>query len=231
MTSTRPLMSRLCAGLLSALIALPIVAGTMDCQDTGVSVTGPDNEVIAHTCQAVTRAQDRLAQCGIALTRPIEIHVLDRVRGTIGDCLALYHCGEDRIDILHPSAMRIARETSSAFAPVSDGAYWDSVIVHEVTHAAFESVRCPFSSCVATSEYASYAMQVWLMPEAEQTLFGSNIDLQTKPTRDAISAMMYYMSPNRFALMAWLHFQAQPDPCAYMQAIMNGEVFFDLEPP
>lgn len=73
-------------------------------------------------------------------------------------------------------------------------------------------------------------MQVWSLPEAERDLFGVGTELRTKPTRDAISAVMLYMSPDHFALLAWLHFQARPDPCRYMQNVMDGNTFFDREP-
>lgn len=212
------------------IAATPLFAGVQQCDDPLFQVSGADTNAVERTCKVAARARAKLATCGVTLNRPIEFQLRDRVEGAYGDCLGLYHCGEDRIEILAPSAMSLAREDESAFAAVSDSAYWESVIVHELTHAAYDAVTCPFSTCVATTEYASYAMQVWSLPDDEKVRFGEGITLRTKPTRDAISAVMLFMSPNHFALLSWLHFQSRPEPCAYMQHIMEGQIFFDREP-
>ena len=212
------------------VLTSPLVAETLQCRDPIFRVTGDDPIVLERTCHVAALGRSKLAACNVLLNRPIEIRVLERIKPASGECLGIYHCGEDTIDVLSPSAMSSAREPESAFAAISDDVYWESVIVHELTHAAYDVVPCPFSDCVATSEYVSYAMQVWTLPEAERPHFGKGIELRTKPTWDAISPLILFMAPNRFAVLSWLHFQARPDPCSYMQSIMDGNMYFDREP-
>lgn len=127
--------------------------------------------------------------------------------------------------------MKTARDNDGAFSRISDHALWDSVIAHELTHAAYQRVNCPFPSCIATSEYAAFAMQVRSLPSEELERFGRSEPPKTKPTRDAISATMYLMAPDLFAELAWRHFDSRPDQCTYMEWIMTGNIFFDRERP
>lgn len=74
-------------------------------------------------------------------------------------------------------------------------------------------------------------MQINSLPLNELERFGKQVALQIAPTHDAISELMYFMSPDRFAKLTWLHFSTRPDPCGYMEMIMKGNVFFDRERP
>lgn len=40
---------------------------------------------------------------------------------------------------------------------------------------------------------------------------------------------MYLLSPDHFAIIAWQHFQSQPDPCTFMTLIMSGRERFEIE--
>ncbi len=217
------------AAAFATALAGPLLGDGLRCDDPTFHVTGSDAATRERTCSVSGEARLKLATCGVEVNRPIRIELKDRVSGEISDCLGTYHCGEDLLELLTPDAMRAARANDGAFGAVSDTAFWESVIAHELTHAAYDRVHCPFPSCVATSEYAAYAMQVWTLPKKDRTMFGNGIELNTKPTRDAISAMIWYLAPDRFAVIAWQHFQARPSPCGYMQSIMDGGFFFDRE--
>lgn len=217
--------------ILALLLAPPVGAEeTRLCPDPFFRVTAADTELADRTCRSAAAARDSLESCGVALTEPLEIHVVGSINGSLGPCLGVYHCGEQEIEVLSPEALSTAREMDGAFRGISDAAYWDSILVHELTHAAYDVVTCPFSSCIATSEYASYAMQIRSLPAEEQARFGEGIELRTNSNLGAISAMMYFMAPDRFAKYAWQHFSSVAEPCAYMSLIMDGKVFFDMEP-
>ena len=72
-------------------------------------------------------------------------------------------------------------------------------------------------------------MPVRSLDEANRTLFENSPPLKDKPSRDAISAVMYFMAPDSFAKHVWLHFSTRPDPCAYLQQVFKGSIFFDRE--
>ena len=211
------------------LTALPVGAA-VQCADPLFEVVAKTPEMAQMVCRAASEAREVLASCNAPIEAPIEISVRESLTGEMGPCLGIYHCGESRIEILSPDAMARARDVDGAFAEISDDAYWQSVLVHELTHAAYDGVPCPFTHCVATTEYAGYAMQVQSLPDDEKERFGTQVTLSGPPSRDGLSAIILYMSPERFAKMAWLHFSAHPAPCELMGKIMSGKTFFDREP-
>lgn len=223
-------MRALRLALATTCIATHLSAETLNCSDPQLRVTGGDAEVRALTCSAASESRKQLESCGVTLDRSVDINIVKDFSDQTLPCLGIYHCGEDRIDILSPFDMSQARDREGSFELVSDEAYWKSVIAHELTHAAYDTVACPFSSCVATAEYAAYTMQVFSLPDDQRALFGETIKLKSKPSRDAISPVILYMSPDHFSKFAWLHFQNLEAPCDYMQLIMNGQIYFDMEP-
>jgi len=206
-------------------------AEVMRCNDPRFLVEANSSTIAERTCQSIAAVRDSLSSCGVHLSEPLEIKVVETIDGVSGSCLGVYHCGKEQIEILSLAAMAASRATDGAFADISDDALWDSVLAHELTHASYQHVDCPFQSCLATDEYAGHVMQVRSLPPEELERFGVQIDLKGSPNRDAISAFVYSMAPERFAKYAWLHFQSQSNPCGYMESIMEGDVFFDRERP
>ena len=210
-------------------LATQLAAEPLNCPDPLFTITGGEKTTRERTCKAASEARKTLESCGIALNRPIDIEIVQGFPDQYTACLGLYHCGEDQIEILSPQDMAATRDRDGVFEFISDDAYWQSIIAHELTHAAYDSVKCPFTSCVATAEYASYAMQVFSLPADQQPLFGKSVTLRSKPSQDSISGVMAFMSPDHFAKIAWLHFQNRDAPCDYMRLIMSGQIFFDRE--
>lgn len=213
------------------LLSTPLAAEVRHCSDPLFEVEADDPILAMRTCRVASDARRELAACGVSIDRRIKIRISEKIEKTLLHCLGLYRCGKDEIELLSPSAMSAARNNDGAFELISDHAYWDSILVHEFSHAAYDTVPCPFQTCIATSEYVSYAMQVRSLPADERALFGQTVELRGKPTHDAINAMILYMSPDRFSVYAWLHFQGRKDPCAYVRGIMNGDLYFDHEAP
>jgi hypothetical protein len=212
-------------------LSTPLVAEVRYCNDPLFKVVADDPQLAMRTCRVASDARRELAACSVTIDRRITIKIGKDIEETLMHCLGLYRCGKDEIELLGPTAMSVARDNGGAFELISDQAYWDSILVHELTHAAYDTVPCPFQTCVATSEYVSYAMQVRSLPTDERALFGQTVELRGKPNHDAINAMILYMSPDRFAVYAWLHFQGRKDPCGYVSGIMNGDLYFDHEAP
>ena len=217
------------ATALVILLAGPLCAETRQCDDPLFTVEGQNPTEIERACGVAVDARAKLASCGVVIENPVLVELTDTMEDAPMDCLGFYHCGENRIEILLPKAMSKARSSQSAFALVSDDAYWDSVLVHELAHSVYDTVFCPFPDCAMTAEYVGYNMQVLLLPEDQQNLFGQNVRLKGEPTHEKISSMLYYLAPERFAKYAWLHFQARPNLCRYMRSIMQGDVYFDSE--
>lgn len=219
-------------GSLTILIALstaPLGAEPLACPGGRVFTenAGEDADLI---CSLAARATEQLATCNLTVPAPVTIAVIPELQD---QCLGLYHCGQGRIEILAPGeyAPLRAKGKASAFAPVSDEAFFESVIRHELAHAALDDMPCPFDSCVASQEYVAYTMQVRFLPETDRIAFEDATEHEGPVSRDMLSGIMLMMAPDVFARRAWLHLKEREDPCGFIGQIARGEVLLDYEHP
>lgn len=197
------------------------------CAAADLVVEGGRDAARQRVCAVAAREVPELAACNVTVPSGLTLRIEDDLPP---DCVAVFHCGDGLIRLLPPEVMAQRRERDGAFAGVPDGAYFDSVVVHELTHAAYDSVRCPFSDCVASTEYAAYAMQVRSLPPDARAAFEAASDYDHKVVRDELSAVYYALAPDRFAQKAWLHFsQREEAGCTFIGRIMAGAVFLDRE--
>lgn len=215
-------------GIALAWFAAPVWSATTYCDGTQISVTTRDSSYAKLTCEAVQMANDIFAQCGIPrVTGPLKIDLVTQMKDT---CIALYHCGENWIEILEPGLMQARRSTDGAFSFLDPEAHYQSVVVHELAHFAFDEVPCPFETCMASNEYVAYAMQIMaLSPEGQQD-FDRLSGIDGPVSRDELSAIILLMAPDRFAQKVWAHLSQQSHPCVFIGQIMDGTVLFDREP-
>ncbi|MDG4649814.1 hypothetical protein P6F26_15320 [Roseibacterium sp. SDUM158017] len=181
-------------------------------------------------CEAAARATEQLETCSLTVPAPVTIAMVDALED---DCLGVYHCGERRIEILSQASYTELRAigAASAFASISDDAFFEGVIRHELAHAALDDLPCPFGSCLAAQEYVAYTMQVFFLPEADRAAFEATSTVEGRVPRDAISRMILLMAPNVFAQRAFQHLMQREDPCAFIGQVARGEVLLDYEHP
>lgn len=206
----------------------PALPAPLSCPDPTFTVTADDPAVATRACTAAGHAQSTLATCGFTIDRPVAIAIKDKL--STENCLGIYHCGEDRIEVLAPTALS-HHVKDGPFAALDRAAYWASVIVHEIAHAAYDRVKCPFSACVGTAEYFAYTTQIASLPDPEQRIFERLTAVEGKVSRDRISGIVAMMAPDRFAGLAWAHLNQRPDRCDYLRLIMDGRIYFDSEHP
>lgn len=216
--------------LVAALLPAGTHAGDLTCAQTRITVRSPDIAIRERTCRAVSNALPKLSHCGAAPER----HQLIEMVASISDaptCMGIYHCGEDRIELLNPDEMAAARKPDGPFSTLPDGVFFDSVVAHELAHAAYDAVPCPFENCLLTSEYVAYAMQIYSLSAADRATFEADKDTETRISRDAISLIGLMMAPGRFAAKVWAHFSQRDDGCAFVRQMMEGRVYLDKERP
>jgi len=221
---------RLCFSIvLLSLISLgspPLAADPVACTDIAVTVDAPDPALGSRICQVAKRGLSEMAACGVLVPFPVTINVVD----TLPDgCIGLYHCDEQLLEVLSPKNMSLKRVSKSAFADVPDAPFFDSVVIHELAHAAFDAVPCPFGSCPATAEYVAYAMQIMSLPSGELAKFEASFEFEKRVSYDEINAIILFMAPEKFVRKTWGHLSQRGDQCAYIRQIMNGNILFDTE--
>lgn len=179
-------------------------------------------------CQIAASAIAELSTCSLPVTRPISISLSRELEEL---CVGLYHCGGDRIEVLHPDTLAEKVAESAVFSGLATMEYFDSIIFHEMVHAAFDEVPCPFERCTATSEYLAYALQIRNLDDDERRRIGLGEVPEEKVSSQKFSAIMVFWAPDRFAVNAWAHLMQRPDPCGYVARIAAGDVRFDTETP
>lgn len=208
------------------LLSWPAHAQPVSCE--GMNVIAPKAEDARLTCEAAARAKALFAGCNIPpLSRPVNIELIEE---NDANCFGLFHCGEDRIEVLTPSAMAAKRRDDSFFADLPIDRFFQSIIVHELTHAAIEDAPCPFAFCLARDEYVANVMQMMsLTPEQRHHVEELTDLVGRRISRDELSATMYFMAPDRFAVKSWMHFTQRDDPCGFLGHIVDGTVLLDRE--
>lgn len=213
--------------LLTPVISAGISAETRICAAADVRVRYTDPHHADLTCTAVARAVDVFAGCNVpALSRPVRIDLVSTLQD---NCIGLYHCGKDHIEILTPPALAAQRSTTGPFAALDTATFFKSVVVHELTHAATDGFPCPFDTCTASVEYVAYAMQVMSLPETARRTFEADADMQKRVVVDELNVFILLMAPDVFARKVWAHLAQRPDPCFYIGQILDGKILLDRE--
>ena len=209
-------------------LAVPLYGGETTCKPSGIQVNAARSEDADRVCEAVNATEKLFQDCRLPDT-PAGLRI-DLVNELKKGCVALYHCGENWIEVLSPDAMRNQRLPESAFALLGIDDYFRSVVVHELAHAVFDDMPCPFEYCVASAEYFAYALQVLSLTPEQQKMFEERAELDRKISRNELNAMYLFILPNRFAQKAWIHLSQRDDPCTFLGQVIDGAVAFDREP-
>jgi hypothetical protein len=212
--------------LLTMLGFWPLMASAQGtpCGDSPVSVQTDDAAMRARVCNAVDHALETMARCAVPQPGPVTI---EPVVSILEGCVALYHCGEERIEVLVPKELAERRNADGPFTDLTNEALFNSLITHELTHAAYATLPCPMADCRVTSEYLAYAMQIMSLSETDRAAVEARIVTETEIAFDEISAFLYYFAPERFVAKVWAHLNQRPDGCAYLSRIAAGQIRFE----
>ncbi|WP_306418707.1 DUF6639 family protein [Aliiroseovarius pelagivivens] len=207
--------------------ALPGLAEQHACSGVAVEVSSGDPAANRDVCDAARLAAQLFASCELPdLQHVVQVAL---VKELPEGCNAQFHCGESRIEMLTPSAMSHQRSKDGAFSFVEDGIFFRSVVVHELAHAVMDPVPCPFDDCIVADEYIAYAMQVMSLPPSLQKKFGERPSAGQPVSRDKLSELMLFMSPDGFAQDVWAHLKQRPDACDYIGKVAGRDILLDRE--
>ncbi|MBY6199853.1 hypothetical protein KUV65_00630 [Maritalea mobilis] len=211
-------------------LATPAQPQPLACPDSNVLVEGAGEDT-GRICAIVAATQRQFDQCG-GLTIPEDIEIA--INPDLGlNCVGLYHCGEHRIELLPPDTYNndTAMSATGEFSMITPGAYFESVLRHELAHAAMDDLmECPLPNCLVGQEYVAYALQIEFLPASDRDAFLATQPEVARPiSRDELHPMILFMAPGLFARKAWLHFRDRPDPCGFLGQVARGEVLLDYE--
>ena len=203
-------------------------SATISCGEGGPVAVAPDPAMAHQICGAAQQASDLLGRCDIQAPASLTITAVGE---TVPGCIGVYHCGEHRIEVLTPEAIEEVRRPDALFAHIPADRYFDSVVVHEIVHALYDDSPCPFATCVASSEYLAYALQIDSLRLEDRGPITAQAPLDKTISRDTISPMILFMAPDKFALLSWAHLHQRENRCAWLRGVLDGSILFDRERP
>lgn len=210
---------------LSWLLALSTQAtsGELACDTPLVAVAASDEALAERICTTAGTALQQMSDCGMRLTEPVTIQVIDGLTPTDPRCLGLFHCDSGRIEMIAPDHVEAALGGESFFGELPPDEFYDSIVVHELAHAAaYQTRQGPLKSLTDT-EYLAYAIQFRFLSDETRTEFVSNHAVAEPVEPQALNEAVLAFAPGVFAIKAWKHFSQPENGCAFVDALLSGK--------
>ncbi|WP_218588614.1 DUF6639 family protein [Marivita hallyeonensis] len=200
------------------------VAETRLCTNGLITVQSDTPTHLGAMCSASDRALSLMDECGLRKPAPVTISVSDLDPPT---CLGLFHCGEATIEVLSPDMIEARRSETGVYSDIPADRLFESVIVHELGHAAMDQTPCPYGNCVATSEYFAYTFQLLDLSEEDRATVVPQAEQPVDVKRDQINSMLLFMAPDVFVRNVWGHVSSRGDICTQLRGVQDGIIVFD----
>ncbi len=220
---TRAIGVALLAPLFCAVTVLGAFAAARACDTPLVTVDTPDRELHERVCDVVASALPMLERCQLELTNSITINFSDGLGYPNQLCLGLYHHGDRRIELLNPDAFEDAHVKSALWTSIPVAEHFNSIVVHELTHAHVGQVAPAEPPCRADWEYVAYAMQIESLRASTRDAFIAGAGAAPPVTIEEVNSITLVFSPPLFAAKAWLHFSDPENGCDFVGKIIRGE--------
>jgi hypothetical protein len=196
------------------------------CAEAAVDVTAssPDERLLA--CSAANQALQLLGRCGIALRRPLQVHIMSEVRHPFnGAIFGLFDTKQERVLVTQEANIpALVMDTPYAQLPLSD--FYRSLIVHEVVQGVMhQNLKRPARSHAAY-EYPAYALQIESLDPRVRETFLQSFDRSAIADKTLFNDPVLFFDPYFFAASAYHHFKASPGGCSHLTALLEGEASF-----
>ena len=124
----------------------------------------------------------------------------------------------------------MSSEARPYFTLPFDRALYDSVLVHEATHAISKQFYRYEPDERAQDEYVAYASQIWsLSPELRARVVAAYPDVADVGRADegGFNDMVHFFNPHKFGARSWSHFVGPAGGRAFLERLYSG----DFRPP
>lgn len=176
-------------------------------------------------CQAVAATLAFMADHGFHANARFTIDVVDRPLSLHDtEVTGTYDARRFHIEVPDFVQAQLMAQRHPPFRVGMSRAMWQSFVVHEVAHAVaqanFRVQRPPLTA----HEYIAYVVQLATLPAPlRQELLTRFENVAFQFDRE-INATFLQLDPEVFAVKAYRHFVAQPDPADFLQGLLNGRL-------
>lgn len=206
------------------------LAERLPCDALNIFVDTEDQLLRERVCNVARSALPKLANCHLRQHQTIFISFHAALSMSGNDCLGLYHSGNNHIDLLTPEAFHASHGDSEFCEEIPENVHFDSILVHELTHALLDQVPGGKANNLVDQEYIAYAMQLEMMCKPVRDRFISSIGLTAPIDVERINEFAILFSPSVFAASSWLHFSSLGHGCEFVGEIIKGEKTLWHEP-
>jgi len=203
-------------------------AGDAICESANVTVTAPRLSLAHSVCDNVEETLSLLEQCDLALPDPVKITVLDDLPNVSHACFGFYECDGNRISIRSPDSIAEVSGQSALYMGLDPNTVFDSIVTHEVSHAAFAQSSRGDAECLANHEYVAYVMQMWSLPPAVRGRIVERFGQDELVDSLRLNELVAVMAPAKFAALAWQHFNEDGNGCDFVKDLTTGRASLEI---
>jgi hypothetical protein len=211
------------------LAALPVLvwsagiaAAGAECADGTVKVAVAHPALETRICRAAEAGLAQLRRCGLGLDAPVRIEVAASLENPHPGCLGRFDCATGVIQLLSPAAVQAELTATSVLASIDSDALYDSLVAHELAHAAFYQASALQTPSIAAQEYVAYAIQLGVLTKADRDRFLARAGEAAPEDLTELSPVILGLSPDGFAARVWLHFANPGNGCGFLAKLVDG---------
>jgi len=202
---------------------LQLSAEPVECSNPMVFVETSEPDLAERVCTEAVAAVERLAACHIPQRFAINLQVVDRIVHAEEMCLGLFIPGEKILKITSPNQFSAGIGPDNILSQIPTLELFDSLIVHELTHALVDQQPYHGKQCLENQEYIAYAMQLEAMSSASRKILIDAAGGEIEVTGERLNAFVALAAPVKFAAWSWMHFTAPQNGCDFVGKLVSGE--------
>lgn len=216
---SRPL---LLVALLWLVIAPGYSATRVACPVPGVTLFSERAEDGELACQAIGATLEFMRGQGFRVDARFTIDLVEHSLSLHGtDVTGTYDSRSFHIEVPSFSQAQLMAQRHPPFRMSMNHALWQSFVAHEVAHAVAQANFRVTKPSLEAHEYIASVVQLATLPEALQQQLLASFDNPAFQHEREINRIFLQLNPEVFAVKAYRHFVAQPDPQAFFQRLLN----------
>ena len=197
------------------------------CADIAVSVQSASSADAQRVCTAAKISADVLSTCGLSLRRLIDVEVTDKVYLLSGESKwGEFLSGASRVRVLSSAMHQELARSAFDKTKVPLEEHYSSIVAHEIAHAIFYDHTVGLDLPQTAHEYVAYILQMKAFSvetlkhilDREQRIYTSNLFV--------FSHFLMFADPDRYGVIAYIHFTHPDNGCEFLKNVMLGKVHF-----
>ncbi|TYC62516.1 hypothetical protein FMN52_01805 [Marinobacter sp. BW6] len=208
--------------LLALANASAYSAKLITCAAPGVNVYSYEAEDGDLACQAVGSTLAFMKSMGFHVDTRFTIELVDhplRLHGS--EVTGTYDSRHLYIEVPNFSQAQRVAGRHAPFGMFMSHEIWQSFIAHEVAHAVAQANFRLAKPGLAAHEYIAYVVQLATLPKETSEELLERFDNSPFRHERQINRVFLELDPEVFAVKAYRHYLAQPDPSEFFQRLLN----------